>query len=134
MLAGAVAAGAALPDAMGLALGSAAAVPLACALAMMELASAGEMVVTLELLAITPLAVEVAAEESVLMTEGAELEPDKLEPDEPLEPELEPEPVRAAEPRSSGMVSMYAIVGPATTLFVAWSRMLFARGCASDVT
>lgn len=64
--------------------------------------------------------------------EAVELESEELEPEE-LELPDGGAPVRASEARSSGIVSMKAIVGPATREFVSWSRMLFSRGWSSDV-
>lgn len=112
-------------------------VALASALEMTALASWGVSVVTEVLVPMTALATEeasvaVAAALSVT-TAVAELEStlDTLESDDEDE---ETEPVRARELRSSGMVSMNAMVGPATRLFVSWSRMLFAKGCVLLVT
>ena len=133
--------------------------PTAVALAMIALASWGLIVVTDVLVPMTALvmpeasvaelgseeAVAVAEELSATTTEEARLSVAELESEESVavavlesmldtleseEPDdEETEPVRARELMSSGMVSMNAMVGPATTLFVSWSRMLFARGC-----
>ena len=124
---------------IGLALG--AAVTVAWMLAMIELASCGVMVVTLVVSPRLALMVAVADEDTrpepkaaaaedaeaiaALALITAELE-SELESE--LELELDAVPVRAMEPRSSGTVSMKAMVGPATTEFVSWSRMLFAKG------
>lgn len=114
-------------------------VALASALEMTALASWGVSVVTDVLVPMTALvtpeaSVAVAAALSVTVT-LAELEStlDTLESDDEDEDE-EAEPVRAKELRSSGMVSMKAMVGPATRLFVSWSMMLLSRGCELLVT
>ena len=88
------------------------AVALGEMLARMELAWSGVMVVT---------------ELEVLATAEAVEELDESEPED------EPLLGCASTPSSSTTVSMNAIVGPATTVVVAWSRMLFARGWLSEV-
>ena len=133
----------------GMTLGPAAlsTVGAACADEMMEDAASGLIVVTTVLLptlgsaeeASVGAAAEADAESVPEMTEGDSValggraaEADALAEDP--EEGGSGAPVRAREARSSGMVSMNAMVGPATTLLVAWSRMLFANGCESDVT
>ena len=99
---------------------AAAALPVAVAdaLARIELASFGEMVVTDEL---DETAAEAVAD-AELDPEDALEDDESEEPDEPEELEEEPEeleeprPLREAEERESGTVSMNTRAGPATTL------------------
>lgn len=90
------------------------------ALAAIALASAGEIVAVVVL----ALTVELAPP----------LEPESPELLELPELELEPEPPRARFEIASAVESMNAIVGPATSLFDARSRTLFASGWPSEVT
>lgn len=103
------------------AVGAAAAVAVGETLARIELACSGVIVVVVVLL-------EAAAEAlGELESEG----------EDELEFELDAGALEELEwarlLRSSGAVSMNAMVGPATRELVAWSRMLFARGWPSEV-